>query len=216
MDNLTELILSELGIGYGGRIRGISLSSFTQMLELEGASCFLQVRKNKKSGTLFFKEGNLIAAEADGLPPRDAAVAILGWENVLIDIDYSPFEKQKEIELPLMNLLLETHKTQDERNTQKTDQRQHPRFACRVKVDFDINDWSYGGVVTNVSLGGVFIETRHPITVGSEITLSLSSLNKSRLCNVKGKVVRRDAKGVGVRFNELSMYQQQVVSSYLG
>jgi len=216
MDNLTELILSELGIGYGGRIRGISLSSFTQMLELEGASCFLQVRKNKKSGTLFFKEGNLIAAEADGLPPRDAAVAILGWENVLIDIDYSPYEKQKEIELPLMNLLLETHKTQDERNTQKTDQRQHPRFACRVKVDFDINDWSYGGVVTNVSLGGVFIETRHPITVGSEITLSLSSLNKSRLCNVKGKVVRRDAKGVGVRFNELSMYQQQVVSSYLG
>jgi Tfp pilus assembly protein PilZ len=209
------LILGELAIGYGGRIRGISLSSFSQMLELEGTSCVLQVRKNTKTGRLFFQNGNLIAAETDNMRTQQAAVEILGWEDVLIDIDYSPFERQKDITSPLMNLLLETHKNQDEQKTGKADQRAFPRFDCHVKVDFDINDWSYEGVIKNISLGGIYLQTNHPITVGNEIIVALSSLDKSRLCNVRGKVIRRDAVGIGVQFNELSMYQQQVVQSYL-
>jgi DNA-binding NarL/FixJ family response regulator/Tfp pilus assembly protein PilZ len=215
MDRLTELILAELAIGYGGRLRGISLSSFTQMLELEGASCVLQLRENTKFGRLFFKDGNLIAAETNTLKAQQAAVEILGWENVQIDIDYSPFEKQKDINSPLMNLLLETHRNQDEKKTAKTEQRVHPRFDCHAKVDFDIHDWSYEGLITNISLGGAYIKTDHPLTVGSDIIVTLASLDKSRLCNVRGQVVRRDTNGVGVQFNELSMYQQQVVNSYL-
>jgi CheY-like chemotaxis protein len=215
MDQLTELILSELKIGYGGRIRGISLSSFTQMLELEGVTCSLQIRKDKALGRLYFKEGDLLAAEFENLNSHDAAVKILGWHKVQIDIDYLPFEKEKEISIPLMNLLLESHKAQDEKKSTKEDQRQHPRFSCHAKVDFDINDWSYEGVIKNISMGGLFIETRHPITVGNEIMLELTSLNKNRHCNVKGKVVRRDTKGIGVQFHELSMYQQQVIQSYL-
>jgi DNA-binding NarL/FixJ family response regulator len=215
MDQLTELILSELKIEYGGRIRGISLSSFTQMLELEGVTCCLQIRNKKEFGKLYFNEGDLIAAEVGNLTSQNAAIQILGWSNVQIDIDYSPFEKQKEINVPLMNLLLSTHKAQDEKKSEKTDQRQYPRFSCNARVDFDINDWSYEGIITNISLGGLFIETRHPVTVGNEIILELTSLNKGRHCNIKGTVVRRDAKGVGVRFNELSLYQQQVVQSYL-
>ena len=214
MDQLTELILSELEIGYGGRVRGISLSSFTQMLELEGVTCFMQIRRNKESGKLYFKEGDLIAAEFDGLNSHDAAVKILGWGNVQIDIDYLPFEKKKEINVPLMNLLLASHKAQDEKNVEKADLRKYPRFSCHSKVDFDINEWSYEGIIKNISMGGLFIETRHPVTVGNEIMLELTSLNKGRHCNVKGRVVWRDAKGVGIQFNELSMYQQQVVQSY--
>lgn len=215
MDHLTELILSELKIGYGGRIRGISLSSFTQMLELEGKTCSMQIRKDKAYGRLFFKKGDLVAAEFENLDSHDAAVKILGWRKVQIDIDYLPFEKEKEISIPLMNLLLESHKAQDEKNSKKEDLRQYPRFSCQAKVDFDINDWSYEGVIRNISMGGLYIETRHPITVGNEIILELTSLDKDRHCNVKGRVVRRDAKGIGIQFNELSMYQQQVVQSYL-
>lgn len=215
MDLLTELILTELAITYGGRIRGLSLSSFTQMLELEGTSCTLQIRENTKIGRLFFKDGNLIAAETNTLKAHQAAIEILGWENVLIDIDYHPFEKQQDIKIPLMNLLLETHKNQDEKKTAKANQRVHPRFDCHIKADFDFNDWSYEGVIKNISLGGIYLETDHPITVGNEIIVVLSSLDKIRICNVRGKVVRRDAAGIGVQFNELSMYQQQVVKSYL-
>jgi Tfp pilus assembly protein PilZ len=215
MDYLTELILSELKIGYGGRMRGISLSSFTQMLELEGVTCTITIRKDKKIGRLYFKEGDLFAAELDNLNSHDAAVNILAWDNVQLDIDFLPFEKEKEIRIPLMNILLESHKEQDEKKSEKRNERKHPRFTCNTKVDFDINDWSYEGIIKNISMGGVFIETRHPITVGNEIMLELTSLDQDRHCNVKGKVVRRDAKGIGIQFHELSLYQQQVIQSYL-
>ncbi len=215
MDELTELLLSELKIAYGGRIRGISLSSFTQMLELEGITCTLSVRGNRQMGELFFKNGELVAATFRDQVGKQAAIDILAWNNTMIDIDYTSFEKEREFNLPLMNLLLQSHKAEDERKVKAAEQRIHQRYDCKISVDFDISDWSYEGVVNNISMGGVFIETQNPVTVGCEIMLALTSLDDWRYCTIKGTVVRRDANGVGVLFNELSLYQQQVVQSYL-
>ena len=215
MDELTELLLSELEIAYGGRIRGISLSSFTQMLELEGKSCTLSVRCNRRKGELFFKDGELLAAKLRDQVGKQAAIDILAWTDTLIDVDYTPFEKEREFNIPLMNLLLQSHKAEDERKVKTAEQRRYPRYECKIAVDFEISDWSYEGVVSNISMGGVFIETHHPVTVGSEIMLALTSLDDWRHCTIKGTVVRRDTNGIGVLFNELSLYQQQVVQSYL-
>ena len=215
MDVLTELLLAELNIAYGGRIRGISLSSFTQMLELEGKTCILRVREGQKSGDLYFKNGNVVAATFKGTTGKTAAIEILAWTHAIIDIDYSPFDKDNEFNAPLMNLLLESHKAEDEKQVKKAEQRQNTRYDCKISVDFEIGDWSYEGVVLNISIGGVYIETHHPVTVGSELMLALTSMNDWRHCTIKGTVVRRDAKGVGVAFEGLSLYQQQVVQSYL-
>ncbi len=215
MDELTELLLSELKIEYGGRIRGISLSSFTQMLELEGNTCVLRIRGNHETGDLFFKKGELIAAKLGGLRGKKAAIEILGWPKILIDIDFTPFEKEREFNIPLMSLLLESHKAEDERQVKDAEQRRYPRYDCHIKVDFDISDWSYEGVIKNISLSGVYIETHHPVTVSSEIMLALTSLDDWRHCTIKGTVARRDAKGIGVDFQGLSLYQQQVVQSFL-
>jgi len=215
MDALTELLLAELKIAYGGRIRGISLSSFTQMLELEGKSCVLRVRGSRETGELFFSKGELIAAKLGGRIGTNAAIEILGWPKILIDVDFEPFEKEREITIPLMSLLLESHRAEDERQVKNAEMRKHPRYGCKITVDFDISDWSYDGVVQNISLSGVYIETHHPVTVGSEILLALTSFDNWRHCTIKGAVVRRDAKGIGVAFQDLSLYQQQVVQSYL-
>ena len=215
MDALTELLLSELKIQYGGRLRGISLSSFTQMLELEGNTCVLRVRGNRKAGDLFFQKGELIAATLGELSGKKAAMEILGWHNILIDVDFSPYEKEREFTSPLMSLLLESHKAEDDRQVKNAEMRRHPRYDCYIKVEFDISDWSYEGVIKNISLSGVYIDTHQPVTVGSDIMLALTSLDDWRHSSIKGKVVRRDAKGIGVAFQELSLYQQQVVQSYL-
>ena len=215
MDALTELLLAELKIAYGGRIRDISLSSFTQMLELEGNSCVLRVRGGHETGELFFSKGELVAAKLGEVSGKKAAVDILGWPKTLIDIDFAPFEKEREINIPLMSLLLESHKAEDERQVKNAEMRQHQRYDCHITVEFDISDWSYEGIINDISLGGVYIETHHPVTVGSEIMLAMTSLDDWRHCTIKGTVVRRDAKGVGVVFQGLSLYQQQVIQSYL-
>jgi DNA-binding NarL/FixJ family response regulator len=215
MDELTELLLTELRIQYGGRVRSISLSSFTQMLELEGSTCALRIRGNYDTGELFFKKGELIAAKLGRLSGKKAAFEILGWHKILIDIDFSPFEKEREINIPLMSLLLESHRVQDEQEVKNAELRRFPRYDCHIKVEFDINDWTYEGDIKNISLGGVYIETHHPVTVSSEILLALTSLDDWRHCTIKGTVVRRDTKGIGVAFQGLSLYQQQVVQSFL-
>jgi len=215
MDELTELLLSKLQIQYGGRVRGISLSSFTQMLELEGNTCVLRVRGNYETGELFFKKGELIAAKLGKQKGKKAVLDILGWHNILIDIDFEPFEKEREFNIPLMSLLLESHRANDERQEKIAEMRNYPRYDCNVKVDFDISDWSYEGVIKNISFSGVYIETHHPVTVGSEIMLSLTSQDDWRHCTMKGTAVRRDSKGIGIAFQDLSLYQQQVVQSFL-
>jgi hypothetical protein len=45
--------------------------------------------------------------------------------------------------------------------------------------------------------------------------MSLSSPVLERSCAIKGTVVRRDPAGIGVRFDELTLQQKQVIRSLM-
>jgi len=212
---LAEMIFRDLEIDYGGKIRGVSLSSFLQMMELEGKTCRLNIRKNHKTGDLYFLEGDLWAAETGEIAGKDAALAIIKWDDTIIDIDYTPFNREREISLPLMSVLLESRRIEDENDTGPVDKRQNERFACAVDVEYDIEDWSYGGRIRDISLGGVYIETKQPASLDQEIMLTLNTPNMERHCTITGKIVRRDPKGIGVRFKALSLLQMRVVNSLI-
>ena len=49
-----------------GRIGGVSLASFLQMLEQERKTCTLVVESDEQSGRLYFDAGDLIDAECGG------------------------------------------------------------------------------------------------------------------------------------------------------
>ena len=208
---LTKRIFTELQINYGGQIRGISLSSFLQMLELEGRSCTLQITAKGKLGTITIADGKPVAAKMGLLVGKPAALHILTWENVLIDIDYALDEFDREINTPLMNLLLESGRIMDEKQSQRPNLRKHSRYDCLVGVDYDISDWTYQCYMRDISEGGAYIETEQPIKVGQRLIMSLSSPVLERTCAVKGTVVRRDPGGIGVRFDDLTLQQKQVI-----
>ncbi|MCB2145212.1 MAG: PilZ domain-containing protein [Deltaproteobacteria bacterium] len=210
---LTKRIFTELQIDYGGQVRGITLSSFLQMLELERRSCTLQVTAKGKTGTIFILDGKPAAAKMGLLTGKSAALHILTWENVLIDIDYAPRETQREIATPLMNLLLESGRIVDEKQSQRPNQRKHSRYDCLVGVDYDISDWTYQCYMRDISEGGAYIETEQPVKVGQRLTMSLTSPVLERTCDIDGTVVRRDPKGIGVRFENLTLQQKQVIRS---
>jgi CheY-like chemotaxis protein/Tfp pilus assembly protein PilZ len=210
---LTKRIFTELQINYGGQIRGISLSSFLQMLELEGRSCTLQITAKGKVGTLHVVDGKPTAAKMGLLQGKPAALHILTWENVVIDIDYTVCETAQEIATPLMNLLLESGRILDEKQSQRPNLRKHSRYDCLVGVDYDISDWTYQCYMRDISEGGAYIETEQPIKVGQRLVMSLSSPVLESTCAINGTVVRRDPKGIGVRFDELSLKQKQVIRS---
>ncbi|BBO84578.1 hypothetical protein DSCO28_51440 [Desulfosarcina ovata subsp. sediminis] len=212
---LPKRLFTELQIDYGGQLRGIGLSSFLQMMELEGRSCTLQVTAKGKSGSIYISHGKPVAAKMGLLSGKPAILHILTWENVLIDIDYATVEFEQEISTPLMNLLLESGRIVDEKQSQRVNLRQHGRYDCLVGVDYDISDWTYQCSMRDISEGGAYIETEHPVKVNQRLIMSLSSPVLERTCTIHGTVVRRDATGVGVRFDELSLQQKQVIRSLI-
>jgi len=113
---LTDIILKMLRIDMSGQIRGISLPSFLQMIEMEEKTCYLKVRQNRNTGYLYFKKGGLIAAETDTKENEEAACEIIGWEDANIEIFASDKNLEKKIDAPLINILMETLKRKDEKN----------------------------------------------------------------------------------------------------
>jgi len=112
--HLTEATSEKIDASVRGRIQGVSISSFLQMSEMEGSTCTLQVQAGNRTGKLHLLNGNLIDAETGPLKHRDAAYAILSWEDADIDIQKPSGRKKNEINLPLMHVLMEALKKKDE------------------------------------------------------------------------------------------------------
>lgn len=212
---LTKRIFTELQIDYGGQFRGLSLSFLLQVIELEGRSCTLLITAKSKSGTLYIVDGKPVAARVKKLTGKPAALKILNWQNVGIDIDYKPKELETEIETPLMTLLLESGRFMDETLSQRNNLRRHIRYDCLVGVEYRIGDARYQCYMRDLSEGGAYIETEQPVGMGQELVLTLYSPMLERSCDIGGKVVRKDAGGIGVHFQPVIPEQKQVIHSLI-
>ena len=212
---LAKRIFTELQIDFGGQIRGIALAFLLQALELEGRSCTLLVTAKAKTGIVYLTDGKPTAAKVGRLTGQPAALQILNWQNVLIDIDYKPMEMPREIDMSLMNLLLESGQIMDEKLSQRHNIRQHKRYDCLVGVQYRIQDVVYQCYLRDLSEGGAYLETEQSVEIGQWLTVSLYSPMLERTCEIHGRVVRLEEKGIGIRFEGLVPEQKQVIHSLI-
>jgi CheY-like chemotaxis protein len=210
---LVQRIFSELNIEYGGQIRGVSLPSFLQMMELENRSCSLNVTAKGRTGRLYLRKGVPITAKFGKLTGRRAALQILTWKNVTIDIDYKTLDCSREITKPLMSLIMESGRLIDEEQRQRPELRKHERFECHIAVDCDLSKRTYRCWLMDIGMGGAYILTEQPIECGQKIIISLASTDNQHNDPFNGVVIRRDGKGIGVRFDKLSLKQKAVIAA---
>ena len=98
----------------GGQIHGISLPSFLQMSEMEGATYTLKVASGDRIGHLYLDGGSLIAAQYEDLSGSEAAYRIISWDNAAIQIEPADADREREIHEPLMHVMMESLKIKDE------------------------------------------------------------------------------------------------------
>lgn len=208
---LTKRVFTELQIDYGGGVRGINLSSFLQMMELENCTCNLRVTSKNLVGSLWLKNGELIAAESQTAEGKEAALDILSWKNVFIDIDYTPCEVEEQISTPLMRLLLESSQYYDEIRSSTKNNRAHDRYDLLIALDFNIKNVIRQCFLRDISLDGAYIETDQEMELGQTITLVLTAPKLKSCCSIEANVVRKDNKGAGFRFLLSSSEQQQII-----
>lgn len=103
-------------------LKGISLESFLQLVELEQKTYLLKIiprDKENTSGLLYTFNGEIYDAVCGELKGEEAVFEILGWENPEIIVKKTPSQKfARRIERSIMSILLEASTRRDESEEQ--------------------------------------------------------------------------------------------------
>jgi len=91
---------------------------------------------------------------------------------------------------------------------QYQERRTHGREQTRLLAELRYDDKHLRHLmITNVSLGGVYVSTgdRAKPENGQEISLTVSDVSGESSCSLTGRVVRVNADGVGIVFTKFSV-----------
>jgi len=93
--------------------------------------------------------------------------------------------------------------------------RKYNRTVINSHVECVTNNRLNRGLITNISSGGVFIETLMPFRCGEDIVLKfMLPQTTPKQLQVSGQIVRISPFGVGVKFNPLTNEQEKVINLY--
>ena len=101
-----------------GKIEGVTLSSFLQLIEMEQKTCIVNVFIPENRGQIFFVNGEIVNANTDDLKGLEALYNIFSWHDFKIEVTKNPLKRHNEINLPLMHIIMESTRRLDE--TSKT------------------------------------------------------------------------------------------------
>jgi CheY-like chemotaxis protein len=99
-----------------GKLTNVSLEIFLQLFEMEEKTCSLSVEnpKNHLKGILYFQNGELLDAKLNYITGKEAALKILTWEKVSVEIGSNNEITEKRIKGDLQGILLEAMRLRDE------------------------------------------------------------------------------------------------------
>jgi len=112
---LATRIMSVLANGASGNVRGITLPTFVQMIEIEKKTCTVTVTAAGQMGRLYFDRGVLLDAMTENARGEEAALTILTWNGAAIQIQGDCRATERLIGADLGRLLLESFRREDER-----------------------------------------------------------------------------------------------------
>lgn len=98
-----------------GRIEGIALAGFLQLLNAERRSCLLTVRSHGRQGFLALMDGEIVDAHYNEAGAAAAIYEMIGWQEVQIQLAALPAPVRPRLQLPLAHILIEAARLADER-----------------------------------------------------------------------------------------------------
>ena len=95
-----------------------------------------------------------------------------------------------------------------------TKKRKHERKPFLSTLDYSTESGFYRDYVKDISMEGVFIETRTPFSVGEALSMTFLLPEHKKKIKMKGEIVRIDEKGIGVQF-KISQVQKEIMKSFV-
>jgi CheY-like chemotaxis protein len=112
---LIERVLQTLEASASGRVSGITLPSFLQIIQIERKSCSVQVTSQGREGQLCFHRGELVDASTEGLQGDAAAQEIVCWDDASIELTPAQQQVRRTVRQSLPTVLMEGFRLKDER-----------------------------------------------------------------------------------------------------
>lgn len=105
-----------------------------------------------------------------------------------------------------------------------SEKRMYPRRTLRTRVTLE-DEFGDGFIyfyTTDISLGGLFIESEIPLRVGTKIFLSFSLPDSDQVIRTTGEVVRLEklapsysgVSGMGIRYFDLAQADKEAIETY--
>ena len=93
--------------------------------------------------------------------------------------------------------------------------RENPRKPCLINAAYRIQDRNFKSYILDISIGGVFIETNAKLPIGKDLLLKFSLPNHPQPVTFNGKIAWSSAKGFGVKFDNVSNHQGDILKSFI-
>lgn len=208
-EQITELLI----LSDGSTVRDIPTHSLLQMLETEEKNCSVKVYGKNEKGFIFVEAGIPIAAETDQLKGKDAFFKIIGWDDVIIEILHFNGQRTRNLDSPLIALIMEGFKLKDENEAQDivstNDNLERPQLkkvstigqrlsldiGSRVKLEFNLIEGSFNATMIGMSPNSYIVTTFPTQLVSRQDAPCLGShvlakfLHMGKLCIFKSNIV---------------------------
>jgi CheY-like chemotaxis protein len=117
-----------------GRLTGVTIFGFLQLLEVERKTVLIAVRSAGEEGRLYFDGGTLVHAETRWSRGLDAVYEIIGWPDPHLEVFYQRTSRERTIQDPLQHVLMEGARLLDESNRASVVEAPRPGAAVRPPV----------------------------------------------------------------------------------
>ena len=99
------------------------------------------------------------------------------------------------------------------------EKRKSPRVPANIRVNYSTVDEFLSDFTTNINEGGLFIQTKTVLEIGTSVQLKFSLPHAKRLIEVEGEVMwstpsggPEDTSGIGIRFQDLSEEDKEMIN----
>ena len=93
--------------------------------------------------------------------------------------------------------------------------REFPRVPCNISLDLAADGRAINCFAMDISAGGMFVESCEPFTMGQSVSLCFSLSDNQLPLKIKGRVVRLEHGGIGVKYESLTSYQLEIMKNLI-
>jgi Tfp pilus assembly protein PilZ len=93
--------------------------------------------------------------------------------------------------------------------------REFPRVPCNLSLDLAADGRAINCFAIDISAGGMFVESCEPFTMSQTVSICFSLTDDQIPLKVKGRVVRLEHGGVGIKYESLTSYQIEIMKDLI-